>query len=161
MTIAPRALVLVALLALPAAAQPMGHPDGGPGRPQPPRFMAQLFPPSLVMQSQAELALSDAQRERIKSAMVDAERDLTDDRWTLEAESEKLATLLGKQDGDQAAALAQMDRVLAAETRLKKRHFALLLAIRDALTPAQRAKLTAARTREPHAPFGPPPGPPE
>jgi Spy/CpxP family protein refolding chaperone len=160
MTLPMRALALVALLALPAAAQPIGGPppDGGPGRGGPPRFMSQLYPPTMVMQSQDEIGLSDVQRDRIKAAMVDAERELTDDRWALEAETEKVSKLLEQPQVDQAAVLAQMDRVLAAESKLKKRHFALLLAIRDALTPAQRAKLDGMRRRDRP---GPPPMPPE
>ncbi len=154
------ALALTVALAAPVAAQPMGPPDGGPGgRPfGPPRFMSRIFPPSLVMRNQEELKLTDAQREIIKTAMVEAERELVDLRWTLAAESEKLDRLLDRDRIDEAEALAQMDRVLAAEDRMKRRHLALLIRIRNALTPEQRAQLQVLRSSEPLPPG--PPGPP-
>jgi Spy/CpxP family protein refolding chaperone len=153
-----RAFALTVALAAPVAAQPMGPPDGGPGGGRgfgPPRFLARLFPPSLVMRSQEQLKLTDAQRDAIKTAMVETERELVEVRWTLEAESEKLDQVLQREQVDEAAALAQMDRVLAAEDGMKRRHLALLVRIRNLLTPDQRAQLKTLQASEP-----PRPGPP-
>ena len=109
MTPAMRACALTLALVAAAAAQPMGPPDGGPGggRPfAPPRFLSRLFPPSLVMRNQDALKLTDAQRDAIKAAMVETERELVDVRWTLESASEKLDRLLQGEQVDEAQALA-------------------------------------------------------
>jgi Spy/CpxP family protein refolding chaperone len=148
------AVVAFALAAVPPAlAQPGRH---GGGRGGPPPFVDRMYPPGLVMRHQDEIGLTAAQRDGIKKAMADTEHQLVDLRWTLEAEMEKLTKLLDADTVDEQAALAQTDRVMEAEQRLKKAHLTLLIRIKNMLTPPQREKLQTLRTRDPGPP-GPPP----
>jgi len=150
MTAARPLVALVALLAATTAlAQPMRRGRGAP------RFVERMFPPRLVMRHQDAIALGAEQRDRIKQAMTETERSLVDLRWALEAELEKLAQLLDADAVDEAAALAQADRVMQAEQRLKKAHLTLLIRIKNVLTPAQREKLQALRGRDREPPEGP------
>lgn len=153
MTYVSTAVLALALCAAPSAAQPMG-PGGPPGRHGPPAFLKRLYPPGLVMRNQDEITLTDAQRDAIKQAMADTERQLLDVRWSMEAEGEKLERLLDADPVDETAALAQVDRVMAAESQMKRRHLALLIRIKNLLTPEQRDRLRTLRGRVPI------PGPP-
>jgi Spy/CpxP family protein refolding chaperone len=137
------------LFARPVAvmAQPMGEPPMGPGMPgmSPPPFMENVFPPSLIMRNETEIGLTDPQREAITKQMEDAQKSLVSWQWAIERESQKLNKLLEPQHIDDAAALAQMDRVLEAEEKLKKAHLTLLIQIKNILTPAQQEKLRQLR----------------
>jgi hypothetical protein len=48
---------------------------------------------------------------------------------------------------DEAAVLAQADKVMGLEREVKKAHLALLVRIKNLLTEAQKAKLTELRRR--------------
>jgi Spy/CpxP family protein refolding chaperone len=140
------ALVLALVTSAPARAErppEMGGPfGGGPGgRPGPPAFLEHVFPPSLIMGNQEAIGLTDAQRKAIIEAMGESEKQLLELRWKLEAESEKLGKLLDAAQVDESAALAQADRVMELEGQLKRAHLALLLRIKNQLTPAQQEKL--------------------
>jgi Spy/CpxP family protein refolding chaperone len=154
MTRLVRIATVVTLAAASAAlAQPMHGGRGGRGGPP---FVDRMYPPGLVMRHQEAVGLTEAQRATIKQSMADTERALVDLRWGLEAEMEKLTKLLDAATVDEEAALAQAERVMQAEQRLKKAHLTLLIRIKNALTPPQREKLDALRGRDPGPP-GPPP----
>jgi Spy/CpxP family protein refolding chaperone len=142
---------LLILLAGPVAvmAQPMGEPPMGPGLPgmSPPAFMENVFPPSLIMRHETEIALTDAQRDAITKQMEDAQKALVSSQWDIERESQKLSKLLEAQHIDEAAALAQVDQVMKAEEKLKKAHLTLLIQIKNILTPPQQEKLRQLRPK--------------
>src|SRR5262245_53800276 len=134
------------------------HAEMGPGmgRPfGPPPFLAQLFPPKLVMEHQQEIGLTPAQMDAIKQAMSDAQQKLVDLQWRLEAESEALGKLLAGDHVDESAVLAKLAEVTAIEQQVKRVNFTLLVRIKNQLDPQQQAKLRALRPS-----FGPPGGPP-
>jgi len=140
---------LFALLAAPlgALAQPMGEPPmaGGPPGMGGPSFLENVFPPGLIMHHQADLGLSDTQREAITKQMEDSQKSLVTLQWDVERESEKLGKLLEPGHIDEAAALRQVDQAMSAEERLKKAHLTLLIRIKNLLTPAQQEKLRQLR----------------
>ena len=158
-------LTLAALLSVPLSAQSgppgggrppmaehhpgMGGPGGrggpgpgmpGPGMPEDP-LAHHMYAPQLVMQHQAELALTDAQRTAIVNAMKDAQGTVVDTQWKLSAETEKLGNLLHVDKIDETGALAQVDRILALERDMKRAQMTLMIRIKNALTPAQQQKL--------------------
>jgi Spy/CpxP family protein refolding chaperone len=142
------ALCLVLLAApLVVLAQPMGGPPmgGGPPGMGGPSFLENVFPPGLIMRHQADLGLTDAQRETITKQMEDAQKSLVTLQWEVERESEKLGKLLAPARVDEAAAMHQADQVMSAEERLKKAHLVLLIRIKNVLTPAQQDKLRQLR----------------
>jgi Spy/CpxP family protein refolding chaperone len=145
------AAIALLLCSLAAAAPPAGAE--APGRPTrgmrggPPAFLRDLYPPALVMRHQEEIDLTEAQREAITRAMAETQTKLIDLRWRSEAESEKLAKMLRGDAVDEAAALAQSARVIAAEQEIKQAHVALLIRIKGELTPAQERRLRALRRK--------------
>ena len=58
---------------------------------------------------------------------------------------EKLVSLVKQPRVDEQQALAQLERVLAAEREIKKEQVTLLVRIKNRLTPEQQGKLAEAR----------------
>jgi Spy/CpxP family protein refolding chaperone len=130
--------------ATPVLAQ--GPPGMGPGRPM---FLDQLFVPEQVMRYQSEISLTDEQRVEITEAMGETQKQLVDLQWQFESASKKLADVLSAPKVDEAAAAAQAEKVMGLELQMKKAHLALLVRIKNVLTPPQQAKLAEFRAKEP------------
>jgi Spy/CpxP family protein refolding chaperone len=129
------ALALLALAAAPIVAQE------GPER----DFGQQLFPPELVMQYQQKIGLRPEQRRAITEAIAQLQSRVVDLQWRMQEETQKLSELLQPARADEAEVLAQVDRVLAIEREVKRAHLAMLVRIKNALTPEQQAALKALR----------------
>jgi Spy/CpxP family protein refolding chaperone len=136
------AVAAFALSCAAAEAGPMG-PRRGPG------FLRQLFPPSLIMRQQGDIGLTAAQREAITKEMADAQKAVLDVRWQLEEKTAALGKLLGADKVDEAAALAQADEVVKLEDRLKRIRLAMMIRIKNLLTPAQQDALRKVQAEEP------------
>ncbi len=147
------AVLLVASTAVSQAQMPGPPPRFG----APPAFLDQLFVPEMIMRNQDEIALTDEQRDAITQAMADAQKKLVDLQWQFESASKKLADKLGAPNIDEAAALAEADRVMNLELQMKKTHLGLLIKIKNLLTASQQAKLRELRAKEPQRPGPPPP----
>jgi Spy/CpxP family protein refolding chaperone len=134
-------LVVIALLVVgvEARAQP-------PGAGQDP-LAPHVFPPELVMRHAPEIGLDEKQRVAIKDLVVKTQARFFDMQWDLQAESEKMARLLQASPVDEAAVLAQADKVMGLEREVKKAHLSLLVRIKNLLTEAQREKLMELRRR--------------
>jgi len=128
-----RGIGLAALLSGIALAQ-------GPGGDDP--FAAYLYPPERVMAHGLEIGLEDSQKTAIKNEVMKVQGRFTDLQFELQGESEKMVRLLQEKPVDEAKVLAQVDRILAIEKEVKKMQVALLVRIKNVLTPAQQAKLT-------------------
>ena len=118
-----------------AAAQQGGDPIGD-----------NLFAPELVMQRQQEIGLSDTQRSAIIADIGRAQPTATEQQWKLQREVTALAALLKVESIDEEKMLVQLDRVLAAEREIKRVQLALLVRIKNRLTPEQRSKLQTFRS---------------
>ncbi len=119
--------------------------------PPPPDPVAQfLFPPELVMQHQRELGLTASQRSTITDAIGKTQSKVLELQWDMHDETQKLAELLGAPSVDEAAVLAQVDRVLNVERQVKREHLSMLMKIKNSLTREQQEKLKALRERPPH-----------
>ena len=136
----PLAFAVLLCLAAPLRAQPQPAPPEDP--------LAQfVFPPELVMRYAADIGLDDRQRAAIKDAVVKTQAKLLDVQWDVQGEAEKLARLLQASPVDEAAVLAQADKVMGFEREVKRTHLALLVRIKNVLTDPQRAKLQELRKR--------------
>jgi Spy/CpxP family protein refolding chaperone len=92
--------------------------------------------------------------------MNEAQQQLVDLQWRLDAESEALSKLLAEDRVDEAAVLQKLDQVTSIEQQVKKVNFGLLVRIKNQLDPEQQAKLRALRpARRGPGPGGPPPPP--
>jgi Spy/CpxP family protein refolding chaperone len=133
-------VAVLLLLAAPVRAQQPPTPPEDP--------LAQfVFPPELVMRYAADIGLDDRQRAAIKDAVVKTQARVLDVQWDLQGEAEKLARLLQATPVDEAAVLAQADKVMGFEREVKRTHLALLVRIKNVLTDQQRAKLQELRKR--------------
>src|SRR5262249_42283370 len=135
------AAVAIALSCTAAKAGPMGPRRG-------PAFLKQLFPPSLIMRQQSDIALTAAQREAITKELAEAQKAILDVRWQLEEKTAALDKLLGAEKVDEAAALAQADEVVKLEDRMKRIRLGMLIRVKNLLTPAQQEALRKAQAEE-------------
>ncbi len=132
---------LVLVLAASARAQPM---MGDVMRGRPP-FLENLFPPRLIMRYQGEIELTEEQRKAITEAMGEAEAKVVDLRWQFEAESQKLTNLMERERVDEKEAMAQAEKVMALEQKIKREHLALLIRVKNQLSASQQEKLRSLR----------------
>ena len=145
-------IVVLALLVVTGvqSQQPTGGP-GGPGSPPHPDdpLSRYLFPPELVMQQQQAIGLKPEQRTAITRAIKDFQGKVLDLQWQMQEETGRFGELLDKPLVDQAAALAQIDKVLAVEREVKRAHIGLLIQIKNQLTAEQQARLAQLRAGGP------------
>ncbi|HEX4599845.1 MAG TPA: periplasmic heavy metal sensor [Gemmatimonadales bacterium] len=145
MTRTPLLTLSIALLtALAAPAQQGPQPPGSPLKAEDAlgRF---VFPPELVMQHARDIGLKPEQRTAITHAISELQSKVLDLQWQMQDEVQRLTEFLNKPAVDQAAALAQIDKVLAVERDVKRAHMSALIQIKNTLTPEQQAKLAQAR----------------
>lgn len=150
-------LTTFCLLACSAAAQ-QGLPQGpGPagGVPggvsghgsQPDPLGQSFFAPELVMQNQQAIGLSDEQKSYLRTEIRDAQMKFTDLQWKLQDEAEKMVSLVRQPHVDEQQALAQLEKVLSVEREVKRAQIALLVHIKNKLTPEQQDKLEELRNK--------------
>ena len=108
------------------------------------------------MEHQQEIALRPPQADAIKQAMNEAQQQLVDLQWRLDAESEALGKMLEAEHVDEATVIAKFEQVTALEQQVKKQNFLLLVRVKNQLDAEQQAKLRALRPQHPGPP-GPPP----
>jgi Spy/CpxP family protein refolding chaperone len=106
-----------------------------------------LFSPELVMQHQQAIGLSDEQKESLKADLRKAQLKFTEMQWQLQDEMEKLLALLKQEQISEQQTIGQLDKVLSIEREIKRGQFALLIQIRNRLTPEQRARLLELKNR--------------
>jgi Spy/CpxP family protein refolding chaperone len=107
-----------------------------------------VFPPELVMKHGEEIHLDERQRVAIKELVQKAQAKFVDVQLDLQGESQKLVRLLQARPVDEAAALAQVDKVLALEREVKRTQILLVVRIKNLLTEAQQARLSELRNHE-------------
>jgi Spy/CpxP family protein refolding chaperone len=104
-----------------------------------------FFAPELVIQHQEAIGLSAEQKDSFKAEIRQAQLKFTELQWKLQDEMEKLIALVKQPRVDEQQALAQLDKVLAAEREVKKEQVTLLVRIKNKLTPEQQGKLSELR----------------
>jgi len=104
-----------------------------------------LFPPDLLMKYQREIGLSESQRKTMLEAIAKSQTRFVELQWDSQGESEKLAQLLQARPLDEAAVLAQADRLMAIERDVKKTHLSLLIRLKNLLSETQQRKLAELR----------------
>ena len=104
-----------------------------------------LFPPELIMKHQREMGLDEGQTKAIKQAIQQAQARFTDVQWDMQGESQKLVQLLQGRPVDEAAVLAQADRLMALEREVKRVQLSLLVRLKNLLNADQQRKLTELR----------------
>ncbi len=108
-----------------------------------------LFPPELVFKYRETIGLDDAQSKALKELVQKAQSKFLDLQWDMQAETGKLSQLLRTSRIDEAAAVAQVDKVLGLEREVKKAQISLLVRIKNLLSPAQQDQLVELRGKHP------------
>ena len=106
-----------------------------------------FFAPELVIEHQEAIGLSSEQKDYFKGEIRQAQLKFTELQWKLQDEMEKLVSLVKQPRVDEHQALAQLERVLAAEREIKKEQVTLLVRIKNKLTPEQQGKLAEMRSK--------------
>lgn len=104
-------------------------------------FEENLFEPELVMQNQRALGLNEEQTSAIRSEMRKQMVTFMDLQWQLEAEQEAFGALLKEDRIDEAKAMAQLDKMMATESKMKRLRMKVLVKVKNILTPDQQATL--------------------
>ena len=140
--------VMCSLLACFAAGQqPSPAPEARGPQPGPDPFGQSFFPPELVIQNQQAIGLTDEQKNYFRTEIRDAQIKFTDLQWKLQDEAEKMMSLVKQPHVDEQQALAQLEKVLAVEREVKRAQVALLVHLKNRLSPEQQAKLEEIRGR--------------
>jgi Spy/CpxP family protein refolding chaperone len=100
-----------------------------------------LFLPELVMRFHVEIGLTEEQRDSIQKEMQKAQPRFEELHQQLRKELETLAGSLKKERIDERLALTQLDQVQNLEREIKRTQMALLIGMKNRLTPEQQAKL--------------------
>jgi Spy/CpxP family protein refolding chaperone len=109
---------------------------------------SKLYPAELIMDHQGEIALEPAQRELITKEIDRGQAELVRVQWELQSEKEKLVKVLDDAKVDEPKARAAAAQVMDRENKIKAAHLAMLVRIKNVLTPAQQEKLRVARDAE-------------
>jgi len=137
--------VFLAFICIANAQQPPPPPDGPMGPdPRPPggdKIGRAFFPPELVMRNQKAINLTPEQQSTIREEMRKDMPRFTELQWQLSAEEEALDSLVHADAPDEKQIIAQFDKLMLAESELKRVRFALLVRLRAILTPEQQQKL--------------------
>ena len=104
-----------------------------------------LLPPDLVMAHQKEIGLDDAQKNFIRGEILRAQTRFNELQWQLQDNMETLAGILKQNPADEEKVLAQLDKVLNVEREIKRAQIALMVRIKNKLTPEQQARLRQLR----------------
>lgn len=121
-----------------AGAGPRDGRRGSGGFRGPPAFMAELYPPELVMRNQGELDLTEEQKSALMGVIREARDAIDPLQWQVLEQQGTLSGLLSADPIDEDAVLAQAEIMMDLEKRVKKRHLVLLVQIKNLLTPEQR-----------------------
>jgi Spy/CpxP family protein refolding chaperone len=99
------------------------------------------------MQHQQAIELNDEQRNFIKGEIHNAQVRFTELQWQLQNEMETMASLVKQGRVDEQRTLTQLDKIVGLEREIKRTQLALLIRVKNTLTPEQQAKLQAMRGR--------------
>ncbi len=130
-------LIVAVAIALPGFAAAQEPPEDP--------FKGVLFPPELVMQHRRAIDLRREQRDAITTAIQELQGNVVSLQWELLDQTQALVEMLDAPRADEGQVLEQIDRVLAAEARIKRSQMALLVRIKNVLTVEQQERLRELR----------------
>ena len=131
----------------PPQPQPADKPPQPPKARPPDPIGDNLFPPDLIMRCADQIGLTDEQKDSIKSQMEKAQPRFKDLQQRLEQEMQAMGEILKQEHPDADEAVAQFDKVLAAEREVKRCHLTLMIALKNLLTPDQQAQIREIRKK--------------
>ncbi len=100
-----------------------------------------FFPIELVQRSGNEIGFTKEQNAMLRQRIQRVKGHLAELQQKLKRETEALSVLTKKERVDEAEVMGQLDTVLNVEREIKRTQLALLIQIKNQLTPDQQARL--------------------
>ncbi len=110
-----------------------------------------LYPPPLLMRRAASIGLTPDQIARIRQEVLSAQARSVDLKAKIEKAKIESMRLLAADKVDERAVGAQIDEAAKAGAELRKLQVAMMLRVRDVLTPEQLKKLEERKPPNPEA----------
>ena len=101
-----------------------------------------LFTVDLILKHQDTVGLVESQKAFFREEMEKSRARVAELQEKLNKEKAALAPLLKKDRIDETPALAQSDKALSLDQQIKREHLALLIRLKNRLTPDQQNQLT-------------------
>lgn len=109
-------------------------------------FADLLFAPDLVMKHQAAIGLSSAQRRTLVTEITQAQADFVPYQMDMAELGERLERILAEPRIEESEALDAATEIMELEGRIKRRHLALAVRIKNLLTEEQQLELARLRS---------------
>jgi Spy/CpxP family protein refolding chaperone len=129
------------VLALAIAVWTAGAPAGAADSPR--DLVDQMIPPDLVLAQSEAIGLSPAQRQAVHRVLVELQPRMPPLLRQMRQERDALVALLVQEKPDEAAVLAQFEKLNSVETELKRVRFRMTVGVKRILTAEQQAKALA------------------
>jgi len=110
---------------------------------------AQVVRPELIFRHERTIGLTETQRAAITAEVKNVQARLLDLNWDLKAAVDRLVELMDTARVDEAAVVAQLDRVLAVEREIKRAQLVASVRLKNQLTPEQQRQLKELREAQP------------
>ena len=147
-------LIISLIAAVPANAGKNHHGEGkdkgsfrlgGPGE----RMHHQHFvSPEFIMRHQDELGLTDDQKAYMKAQIQEAEAQFAGLQWDLQGAVDTMNTMMEQDSIDEKAVLAELDKVLDVENKIKRTRLTLMIRLKNKLTAEQLTTLKAIQGKQ-------------
>ena len=98
-----------------------------------------LFPPQVLFRNEERLGLKPEQLTAIRDEVQRLQNKVAEIASRMPDEGMRLSEILQRDRIGENEALVQLDRVLAAEREMKKAQLAMLIRVKNVLTPQQQA----------------------
>ncbi len=104
-------------------------------------FDGRLFPPNVILDRQAELELTDSQRQQIREIVLATQATVAERQWDMRDAYQALLAELDKPIIDEPAVMESLQSVLETENSVKLEQISMLIRLRNLLTAEQAALL--------------------
>jgi Spy/CpxP family protein refolding chaperone len=125
-------MMMIALITLGAAMPVVGEEKASDDW-----MRGRLFAPELIMEHRSELKLTDTQRDALRRELIGVQAKASEIDFEMLDLSTELTALLDRHPVDSKPVMAQVEKILSAETRKKLLYLEMLIRIKNQLTPAQ------------------------
>lgn len=129
-----RIFVLMVLSSVSLTAQSQDGADPDP-------FNGRLFPPNIIMEHERDLNLSDSQKQEIRQLVISTQTEISEHQWDMREAYQDVMSELDKPTIDESAITEMLQVVLETENQVKLTQVAMLIRLRNLLTPDQLAAL--------------------
>jgi len=110
-------------------------------------FKGKLFAPNVILENQAELALTKEQFTKIRAAVVEVQGNVAEHEWDMREAYMKLMVELDQSPVNEDRVLEHANVALLAENKVKKQQMRMLVRLKNLLTEEQVAYLEASHDK--------------